>query len=129
MHVGQYRVRYRDVYSAGIVLNSRFLDICDEAFTEYFRALGFAPQDLYAVPYNGALAHMDANFHTSAAIDDLLDIDVHCDKVGTTSVIVTYSLTRDGQPVFTGTARYVNVDDESTPIAVPDAIRAALQSA
>ena len=41
MHVGQYRVRYRDVYSAGVVLNARYLDVCDEAFTEFFRALGF----------------------------------------------------------------------------------------
>ena len=48
MHVGQYRVRYRDVYSAGIVLNARYLDICDEAFTEFFRALGFTSADLSA---------------------------------------------------------------------------------
>lgn len=126
MNVGTYRVRYRDVYSAGIVLNSRFLDICDEAFTEYFRALGFAPDDLYAVPFNGALAHMDANFHSSAAIDDILDIDVRCDKVGNSSVVITYSLSRSGEAVFTGTARYVNVDEQGTPTPVPEAIRNAL---
>ena len=59
MHVGQYRVRYRDVYSAGVVLNARYLDVCDEAFTEFFRALGFTSADLAAVPFDGALAHMD----------------------------------------------------------------------
>ncbi len=126
MHVGQYRVRYRDVYSAGIVLNSRFLDMCDEAFTEFFRLLGLAPQDLYSVPYNGALAHMDATFHASAAIDDVLDFDVRCDQIGNSSVVLTYSITRSGKPVFTGTARYVNVDNTGVPIPVPDAIRSVL---
>ncbi len=66
MNVGNYRVRYRDVYSAGVVLNSRFLDICDEAFTEYFRALGFPPEALYEVPFNGALGHMDATYRSTA---------------------------------------------------------------
>ena len=128
MHVGQYRVRYRDVYSAGIVLNSKFLDMCDEAFTEFFRALGFPPDALYAVPYNGALAHMDASFHASAAIDDVLDFEVTCDRIGNTSVILTYTITRSGEPVFTGTARYVNIDDDGNPIPVPDALRAALEA-
>ena len=128
MHVGQYRVRYRDVYSAGIVLNSKFLDMCDEAFTEYFRVLGFAPGDLYAAPYNGALAHMDAAFHDTATIDDVLDFDVRCDKVGNSSVVLTYTITRAGAPVFTGMARYVNVDDDGTPTPVPEVIRSALEA-
>jgi acyl-CoA thioester hydrolase len=128
MHVGQYRVRYRDVYSAGIVLNSRFLDMCDEAFTEFFRALGFPPDALYAVPYNGALAHMDASFHASAAIDDVLDFDVTCDRIGNSSVILTYTITRTGEPVFTGTARYVNIDDNGNPIPVPSSLRTVLEA-
>jgi acyl-CoA thioester hydrolase len=128
MHVGQYRVRYRDVYSAGIVLNSRFLDMCDEAFTEFFRALGFSPDALYAVPYNGALAHMDASFHASAAIDDVLDFDVTCDRIGNSSVILTYTITRTGEPVFTGTARYVNIDDNGNPIPVPSSLRTVLEA-
>lgn len=129
MRVGQYRVRYRDVYSAGIVLNSKFLDMCDEAFTEFFRALDFAPSDLYAVPYNGALAHMDATFHSSAALDDILDLDVRCDRVGNSSIVMTYTITHSGEPVFTGVARYVNIDDHGNPIPVPERIRAALESA
>lgn len=126
MHACSYRVRYRDVYSAGVVLNARYLDICDEAFTEYFRALGFPPEKLYAVPFDGALAHMDANFHATAAIDDVLDMDVRCDRVGNSSLVLTYSITRGGDPVFTGTARYVNVDEAGRPTPIPDAIREAV---
>ena len=128
MNVGNYRVRYRDVYSAGVVLNSRFLDICDEAFTEYFRALGFPPEALYAVPFNGALAHMDANYQSTAAIDDVLDLDVRCDHVGNTSLVLTYSITREGAAVFTGTARYVNVDDSGQPASVPAVVRLAVET-
>ncbi len=126
MHVGQYRVRYRDVYSAGIVLNARYLDICDEAFTEFFRALGFTSADLSAVPFDGALAHMDAMFASTSTVDDVLDMDVICERVGSSSVVLVYTLTRDDQKVFQGVARYVNVDESGTPTPIPDALRTAL---
>jgi len=126
MHVGQYRVRYRDVYSAGVVLNARYLDICDEAFTEFFRALGFTSADLSAVPFDGALAHMDATFASPSTVDDVLDMDVVCERVGSSSLVLVYTLTREDQEVFRGVARYVNVDKSGTPTPIPDALRTAL---
>ena len=126
MLVGQYRVRYRDVYSAGVVLNARYLDICDEAFTEFFRALGFTSADLSAVPFDGALAHMDATFVSPSTVDDVLDMDVICERVGSSSLVLVYTLTREDQEVFRGVARYVNVDKSGTPTPIPDALRTAL---
>ena len=126
MHVGQYRVRYRDVYSAGVVLNARYLDICDEAFTEFFRALGFTSADLSAVPFDGALAHMDATFASTSTIDDVLDMDVVCERMGSSSLVLVYTLTRANQEVFRGVARYVNIDESGTPTPIPDALRSAL---
>ena len=128
MHVGQYRVRYRDVYSAGVVLNARYLDICDEAFTEFFRALGFTSADLSAVPFDGALAHMDATFVSPSTVDDVLDMDVACERVGSSSLVLVYTLTREDQEVFRGVARYVNVNDAGRPTRIPDVIREAVQS-
>ncbi len=126
MHVGQYRVRYRDVYSAGVVLNARYLDICDEAFTEFFRALGFTSADLSAVPFDGALAHIDATFVCTSTVDDVLDMDVVCERVGSSSLVLVYTLTRANQEVFRGVARYVNVDESGTPTPIPNALRSAL---
>lgn len=126
MHVGQYRVRYRDVYSAGVVLNARYLDICDEAFTEFFPALGFTSADLSAVPFDGALAHMDATFASTSTIDDVLDMDVVCERMGSSSLVLVYTLTRANQEVFRGVARYVNIDESGTPTPIPDALRSAL---
>ena len=128
MHVGQYRVRYRDVYSAGVVLNARYLDICDEAFTEFFRALGFTSADLSAVPFDGALAHMDATFASTSTVDDVLDMDVACERVGSSSLVLVYTLTRDDRKVFQGVARYVNVNDAGRPTRIPDAIREAVRT-
>ncbi|NDG95447.1 MAG: acyl-CoA thioesterase [Actinobacteria bacterium] len=128
MHVGQYRVRYRDVYSAGVVLNARYLDICDEAFTEFFRALGFTSADLSAVPFDGALAHMDASFVSTSTVDDVLDIDVACERVGSSSLVLVFTLTREDQEVFRGVARYVNVNDAGRPTRIPDAIREAVRT-
>ena len=126
MHVGQYRVRYRDVYSAGVVLNARYLDICDEAFTEFFRALGFTSADLSAVTFDGALAHMDATFVSTSTVDDVLDMEVVCERVGSSSLVLVYTLTRANQEVFRGVARYVNVDESGTPTPIPNALRSAI---
>lgn len=126
VRVGEYRVRYRDVYSAGVVLNSRYLDICDIAFTEFFRAVGLAPADLAALPFDGALAHMDATFLASAKVDDVLTLDVTCDHVGRTSVVLTFTMACAGADVFRGTARYVNIDGQARPTPVPEVVRAAL---
>ncbi|MGA0183894.1 MAG: acyl-CoA thioesterase [Candidatus Nanopelagicales bacterium] len=128
MHVGQYRVRYRDVYSAGVVLNARYLDICDEAFTEFFGALGFTSADLSAVPFDGALAHMDASFVSTSTVDDVLDMDVVCERVGSSSLVLVFTLTREDQEVFRGVARYVNVNDAGRPTRIPDAIREAVRT-
>lgn len=126
LRVGEYRVRHRDVYSAGVMLNSRYLDVCDVAFTELFRTVGLAPDDLAALPFDGALAHMDATFLAAARLDDVLTLDVTCDHVGTTSLVLTFTLARGGTDVFRGTARYVNVDRDGRPAPVPDAVRTAL---
>ena len=126
MHVGQYRVRYRDVYTAGVVMNARYLDICDEAFTEFFRALGFTSADLSAVPFDGALAHMDATFASTSTVDDVLDMDVVCERMGSSSLVLVYTLTRAVREVFRGVARYVNVDESGTPTPIPNALLSAL---
>jgi len=80
------------------------------------------------VPFNGALGHMDATYQSTAAIDDVLDLDVKCDHVGNTSLVLTYSITREGAAVFTGTARYVNIDDSGQPTPIPAAVRSAVET-
>ena len=82
------------------MLNARYLDICDEAFTEFFRALGFTSADLSAVPFDGALAHIDATFASTSTVDDVLDMDVVCERVGSSSLVLGYTLTREDQEVF-----------------------------
>jgi acyl-CoA thioesterase FadM len=46
--------------------------------------------------------------------------------VGSSSLVLVYTLTRDDQEVFRGVARYVNVDESGTPTPIPDALRTAL---
>jgi len=78
------------------------------------------------VPFDGALAHMDATFASTSTVDDVLDMDVACERVGTSSLVLVYTLTREDKEVFRGVARYVNVDKSGTPTPIPDALRTAL---
>ena len=87
------------------------------------RYVSFKPE--FYFPY-GALAHMDATFASTSTVDDVLDMDVICERVGSSSVVLVYTLTREDQEVFRGVARYVNVDESGTPTPIPDALRTAL---
>ncbi|NDA59345.1 MAG: acyl-CoA thioesterase, partial [Actinobacteria bacterium] len=70
--------------------------------------------------------HMDATFASTSTVDDVLDMDVVCERVGSSSLVLVYTLTRDDQKVFQGVARYVNVDESGTPTPIPDVLRTAL---
>jgi acyl-CoA thioesterase FadM len=71
---------------------------------------------------------MDASFTASSKVDDVLDMDVTCEKVGNTSLVLRYTFTRDKHEVFVGVARYVNIDDSGSPTPIPDVLRIALTS-
>ncbi|NDA12254.1 MAG: hypothetical protein EBZ15_06415 [Actinobacteria bacterium] len=71
---------------------------------------------------------MDATFASTSTVDDVLDMDVVCERVGSSSLVLVFTLTREDQEVFRGVARYVNVNDAGRPTRIPDAIREAVRT-
>jgi acyl-CoA thioester hydrolase len=107
----KHRVRYHETDMQGIVFNSRYLEIIDDAMTEFMRERGFSPQEMAAIPFDPVLAHVDLTFLSPAFLDDELMIKAVCTRVGNSSFDITYVITRGIDDVIArAVITYVNID-------------------
>jgi acyl-CoA thioester hydrolase len=124
----KHRVRYHQTDMQGIVFNSRYLEIIDDAMTEYMRDRGFDPSAMAEVPFDPVLAHVDLTFVTPAVLDDELVIHAHCTRVGNTSFDISYRIEREADELIVrAVITYVNVDLTTRKAApIPSNIREVL---
>jgi acyl-CoA thioester hydrolase len=122
------RVGFSDTDAQGVVYYGRYLPYFDLARTEYHRHLG-------AIEIRGefAMRASHVEYHAPARFDDLLEVFVRVERVGTTSVTYEYSAHRcdeDGVPdVLMATAEQTLVLIDLTtrrPVPVPEELRARI---
>jgi YbgC/YbaW family acyl-CoA thioester hydrolase len=134
LHVNDFRclhrlrVRWAEVDMQKIVFNAHYLMYFDTAVADYWRAL--------ALPYESAMQRLDGDlfvrkasleFHASARMDDLLDIGMRCQRVGTSSMVFQGALFRAGSLLVSCELVYVFADVATQrPSRVPDSLRALL---
>ena len=122
------RVGFSDTDAQGVVYYGRYLPYFDLARTEYHRHLG-------EIHLRGqfAMRASHVEYHAPARFDDLLEVFVRVERVGTTSVTYDYAAYRcddEGVPdELMATAQQTLVLialDERHPVPVPDSFRARL---
>jgi acyl-CoA thioester hydrolase len=120
------RVAFSDTDAQGVVYYGRYSPYFDLARTEYHRHLG-------AIENRGqfAMRASHVEYHAPARFDDLLEVFVRVDAIGTTSVTYDYAAYRcddDGAAdllMATAKQTLVLIDlDARRPVPVPDAFRA-----
>jgi acyl-CoA thioester hydrolase len=124
------RVRYSEIDSQNIVFNSRYLEYCDAAVTEYFRTLGFPPIDLVKVHgCNLVVAHAEIDFLAPGRFDDLLNVFVRVAEMGRTSLTTSIEIYPEPTETLAFRGRFVQVNiDEAAgrPVPVPANVREAV---
>jgi acyl-CoA thioester hydrolase len=119
------RVGFSDTDAQGVVYYGRYLPYFDLARTEYHRHLG-------AIDIRGefAMRASQVEYHAPARFDDLLEVFVRVDRIGTTSVTYDYAAYRcddDGvADVLMATAKQTLVLialDTRRPVSVPESFR------
>ena len=119
------RVGFSDTDAQGVVYYGRYLPYFDLARTEYHRHLG-------AIDIRGefAMRASTVEYHAPARFDDLLEVFVRVERVGTTSVTydyAAYGCGEDGETdVLMATAKQtvVLIDPaDRRPVPVPDSFR------
>jgi acyl-CoA thioester hydrolase len=118
------RVGFSDTDAQAVVYYGRYLPYFDLARTEYHRHLG-------AIDIRGefAMRASAVDYHAPARFDDLLEIFVRLERIGTTSVTydyAAYGLVDDESDVLMATAKQTVVLialPDRQPVPVPDSFR------
>lgn len=108
------RVRWAEVDLQQVVFFARYAEYCDIAFNEYIRAIGLP--DPIAQQRAGRelfMRKMQVEYHASARFDDWLDIAVHCERIGRSSLTVRFSIDRAGERLADAAFVYVYAEPAS----------------
>jgi acyl-CoA thioester hydrolase len=121
------RVRFGEADPQGIVFNAHYVAWFDVALTELFRAALGSWDAMVKRGVDAVVAEINVRFLSPARADDLVTLRVAVEELGTTSMLLTCDVLRDGELLAEGRLRHVFVDAETwakTP--VPDFVRAGL---
>jgi YbgC/YbaW family acyl-CoA thioester hydrolase len=119
------RVRWAEIDAQHVVFNVHYLMYFDTALSAYWRAL--------AVPYAQTMASLGGDLYMrkatleylgSARYDDVLDIGVRCERIGTTSMTFSTAVFRQERCLVHGELVYVFAGPATqTPRPVPAVLR------
>ena len=119
-------VRYAEVDGQGVVFNSHYLLYCDEAMSAFCRERG-----LLDLAERVQLVSSTQTWTSGARWGDLVEVDVTCERVGTTSFLLAFAVLANGRACCAVRTTYVltePVDGVWRPAPIPDDMRAALQA-
>ena len=121
------RVRYSECDQQGVVFNGHYLFFYDVALNELWRDRVGPYHEMVSRGFDIVVAEATIRYRAAARFDDLLDISMPVQHLGTTSMIV-HPVFRVGSTVIAdGEVRHVFVDPASlAKKAMPDDIRTAL---
>lgn len=124
------RVRWMEVDAQQVVFNGHYLTYLDVGISEYWRAVG--------LPYPEGIKHEQGDifvrrntleYHAPARLDDWLDIGVRCERIGNSSITITWAIWAQGRLLVTGETVYVHtslITGKSAP--VPPSVRQQIES-
>ena len=124
------RVRWAEVDMQKIVFNGHYLMYLDTAISDYWRAMAF-PYEAGMLALGGDLYVKKASleYHGSARYDDVLDVGLRCQRIGTSSMTFQGAIYAGDALLITAELIYVFADPATqTSKPVPDVLRNALEA-
>jgi YbgC/YbaW family acyl-CoA thioester hydrolase len=123
-------VRFQDVDAAAIVFYPRVLEYMSDAYGSFLAARGFhLARSIEAEHYRIPLVHAEADYLAPMRYGDAISVEVVAVKIGRTSFHVGYRVRHaDGRVAAVGQTAHVTVGlPVFAPVAIPEALRAALE--
>ncbi len=123
------KIRYSDCDPQGIVFNGNYPRYWDDALTDWFEEAGFGGTDFGGLAVDMVTARLEMDFKSSASVGDVLETIPTVERMGTTSMTISLTTTRqsDGTVVVEGREIVVFVDLEHfRPVPVPREVKTAL---
>ncbi|AEV75415.1 putative thioesterase [Mycolicibacterium rhodesiae NBB3] len=126
--------RYAEIDQQGVVFNGHYLTWFDEACTGFLDHLDVTYPGLIASGYDIQVVHSEIDFKGPVRWRDAVRVEVHCERIGSTSFTLGFSVmrSRDGdteQTAVRGHNVYVVVSTEDwAKRPIPSVLREALTS-
>ncbi len=123
-----FRVRYGECDAQKVVFNARYGDYIDIAVGEFFRALGYQ-EEMISAELDFQLVKQTTQWRAPARYDDILEAQVACIQVGTSSFTfnVEFRLAGETDLICESETVYVLIDsDAQQKRAVDEPLRSRL---
>jgi acyl-CoA thioester hydrolase len=121
------RVRFQECDPQGVVYFARYPEYYDIAITELWRASFGSYQHMVDAGTDMVVAEQRIRYLAPALFDDLVDVDVTIDKLGETSMLSSYTISREGEQLVEGDFRHVFIEVATkAKKTIPQEIRDAL---
>jgi acyl-CoA thioester hydrolase len=121
------RVGFSDTDAQGVVYYGRYMPYFDLARTEYHRHLG----RVHLGDVDFAMRAVTAEYVAGARFDDLLEVFVRVERIGTTSITYDHAVYRADDDTLMATAKATLVCialDERKAVPVPQAFRDQIEA-
>ncbi|HEU0062884.1 MAG TPA: thioesterase family protein [Hyphomicrobiaceae bacterium] len=125
------RVRYQECDAQHVVFNARYGDYIDLACSEFLRAALPSPRHVFDGTFEIQTVRQVVEWKAPARFDDVLEISVWANSIGTTSFTLCFELRRvgDGTLLVSSETVYVHIDPKSfTKREIEPRMRAALEA-
>jgi acyl-CoA thioester hydrolase len=120
------RVRYRECDAQGHAFFTSYPEWLDVAVTELWRERAGSWEAMVRGGHDFVVGELGVRYRGSARFDDLVDVVLDVEQLGTTSMTTAWRVERDGEVLVEGTVRHVCIDPEShAKKDIPDDLRAA----
>jgi len=123
------RIRYGECDAQKVVFNARYGEYVDLAAAEFLRALGFE-HEIQTAELDYQVVRQTTEWRAPARFDQVLEISVSAQHLGTTSFTLTTEFRIAGEEALIATCEtvYVNVDTRTLKKApIPARLREALE--
>ena len=121
------RVRWFECDAQGIVFNNAYLSFVEIAMVEYYRNLGLRLyNEASRKHFDTATVKVTMEYHSSAGVDEILDVFSRIANLGRSSIVVETGIYREGSDELLNSSEvvYVNYDAaKKVSRPVPDDVR------
>ena len=122
------KVELFDTDACGIIFYSQLFQLAHRAFSAFLESRGVSIQErIKKQDYFFPVVHAEADYLAPIYTDDILKIEVKVEKLGNSSLTMSYAFHKDDEVVAKALVVHVSIDKNKQKIGLPRSFCEALR--
>ncbi len=113
-----HKVNYYETDKMSITHHSNYVRFMEEARVDFLDKIGFSFEKLEALGFASPVVSIECNYKKTTTFADKISIDVGIEKLSSLKFTIWYTMTCNGQVVFTGTSTHCFIDGNGRPVVL-----------